>query len=452
MLSLSNPRKPAPILACGGIGLRLHVGPNAFGNALGSSLADTLSRPAEQSNAGQKRLFTQREFEKAMFGDLPRPKDFGGFGGLIGDEPPALTFAEDVARRSAALDWMIPKIPVVGRYMSPDEKLDALFGRGKMITFTQTQAPPQLREVGLLENLSNIASAYRKDRIGFGTAASMAWDNVKFSYRGSQRAQGATQVVNGGLQVWGGTMLSGTGVGGVVGLPLAAHGGDNIGTGLRRLWTGQAQNTVTFNAVHAATGSERTAAFVDSAIPFVGGVAMGGTAINAVSRTSNSVLNGSARTSTYTGDVYAADFVGPVEWKMFYRGDATLRTDFLSSMAQERGLAQTAEFLNSRSSGQLNQLFADHGLGSQGLPTIGVSQNRQVAEYFARGPAQNQNGFVTTFRLEARDAQMFARPNYENPLSFFEVNPAIGLPEQEFLFSPLIDPKFIFKQTQVGPK
>lgn len=70
--------------------------------------------------------------------------------------------------------------------------------------------------------------------------------------------------------------ISGTGVGAVVGLPLAFHGGDNFGTGLRRLWTGDMQNTVTYNGVEALTGSSRGAAFVDNAIPFAGGVAGAG--------------------------------------------------------------------------------------------------------------------------------------------------------------------------------
>jgi hypothetical protein len=57
MLSLSNPRKPAPILACGGIGLRLHVGPNAFGNALGNSLAQKLQETATEE-LNNKQLFS----------------------------------------------------------------------------------------------------------------------------------------------------------------------------------------------------------------------------------------------------------------------------------------------------------------------------------------------------------------------------------------------------------
>jgi hypothetical protein len=156
--------------------------------------------------------------------------------------------------------------------------------------------------------------------------------------------------------------------------------------------------------------------------------------------------------STYTGDVYSPDFVGPVQWKYFYRGDATARTEFLSSMAQERGVPAATEFLNSRATEPLSNIYAQHGIGSQGLPTIGVSDNPLVAEYFARGPSQTQNGFVTTFRMEAREAERLTIPNWDNPMSFIEPNPYIGLPEREFLFHVQIDPKYVVKQVPVGPR
>jgi len=121
-------------------------------------------------------------------------------------------------------------------------------------------------------------------------------------------------------------------------------------------------------------------------------------------------------------------------------------------MAQERGISATNDFLSGRSSAQLNDIYAEHGIGSQGLPTIGVSDNLSVAEYFARGPSQNQNGFVTTFRVESRDAANSAIQNYENPQAFFEINPSIGLPEREYLFHNQIDSKFIYQQVPVGAK
>ncbi|WP_197334564.1 hypothetical protein [Ralstonia syzygii] len=194
----------------------------------------------------------------------------------------------------------------------------------------------------------------------------------------------------------------------------------------------------------AAGGMERLGgALFDNAVA-AGGVAAGRLAAE------NAAGGWSVR--PYSGDVYSSDFVGPVQWKSFYRGDASARTDFLSSMAQERGIQATTEFLDSHAAGGFNDIYAAHGIGSQGLPTIGVTDNQAVAEYFARGPAQNQNGVVTTFRLEARDAERFAIPNYENPQAFFEPNPHIGLPEREYLFHTQIDPKYIFQQVPVGPK
>ncbi|CBJ37746.1 protein of unknown function [Ralstonia solanacearum CMR15] len=87
----------------------------------------------------------------------------------------------------------------------------------------------------------------------------------------------------------------------------------------------------------------------------------------------------------YSGDVYSSDFVGPVQWKYFYCGDASARTDFLSPMAQERGIQATTEFLDSHAAGGFNDIYAAHSVGSQGLPTIGVTDNPAAAEYFCAG-------------------------------------------------------------------
>jgi hypothetical protein len=73
-----------------------------------------------------------------------------------------------------------------------------------------------------------------------------------------------------------------------------------------------------------------------------------------------------AARATYLGDVYSPEFVGPVQWKYFYRGDATARTDFLSPMAQERGVQATTEFLDSRASGTFGDIYAEHGVSSHG--------------------------------------------------------------------------------------
>ena len=94
----------------------------------------------------------------------------------------------------------------------------------------------------------------------------------------------------------------------------------------------------------------------------------------AVAKFAGSEVNNAA-VATYLGDVCSDRFVGPVKWEYFYRGDSTQRSSFLSSMSQERGAQASTEFLNSRSSSQLTDIFDTHGnVGSQGLPTIGVNR------------------------------------------------------------------------------
>lgn len=159
----------------------------------------------------------------------------------------------------------------------------------------------------------------------------------------------------------------------------------------------------------------------------------------------------SVRTATYTGDVYAADFVGPVDWKYFYRGDSTLRSQFQSTVTENLGAKTSDGFLNNLSDGGLRDVMEEHGVTSQSSPFISTSSNPAIAQYYARGTGQTQNGFVTTFRLSSEDAAQFAIPNFENPVAFFEINSKIGLPESEYIFKSQIDPKFIYQQVPVGP-
>lgn len=161
--------------------------------------------------------------------------------------------------------------------------------------------------------------------------------------------------------------------------------------------------------------------------------------------------------ATYTGDVYDSNFVGPVEWEYFYRGDATQRSSFLSSMSETQGVRSTDDFLDNLSSGVQADILAEHGVSSSVSPFIGTSKNPVVADYFARGPQQAQDGFITTFRVEAREARLLQDqgqivPNFENPMSFFEPNPRIGVPESEFLFRNSIDTRYIFQKTPVKGK
>lgn len=126
-------------------------------------------------------------------------------------------------------------------------------------------------------------------------------------------------------------------------------------------------------------------------------------------------------------------------------------------MSQTHGTQTVDDFLNGMSSGAQSDYLAEHGISSALSPYIGTTKNPTVAEYFARGANQDQAGYVTTFRIESREARALQDqgaivPNFENPMSFFEPNPAIGLPESEFLFGNQIDAKYIYQQVPVGGK
>ncbi|MDU4395414.1 MAG: hypothetical protein E7I55_15865 [Acinetobacter ursingii] len=65
---------------------------------------------------------------------------------------------------------------------------------------------------------------------------------------------------------------------------------------------------------------------------------------------SKSDNNGTVDT-TYSGDVYSPDFKGPVEWDYYYRGDATKRDTFESSMTQSKGSQAVNDELNNMTDG-----------------------------------------------------------------------------------------------------
>ncbi|UAL02031.1 LysM peptidoglycan-binding domain-containing protein [Cupriavidus pauculus] len=101
----------------------------------------------------------------------------------------------------------------------------------------------------------------------------MAWDQAKYYFRGSDAARGTVQVVGGVAEVAGALGLSSTGAGAVIGVPLAFHGGDNIGTGLTRIFDGGDGTTFTYKTTYDVSGSRLLAQGIDQGIPFLGGVA-----------------------------------------------------------------------------------------------------------------------------------------------------------------------------------
>lgn len=244
---------------------------------------------------------------------------------------------------------------------------------------------------------------------------------------------------------------------------LIANGLDDIRTGWNNLGvlpTGQtASSTLTSLGV-----SEGTAGWVKLG---AGGASIGAeaaiinkglnTTISPIAIVENpvQVSNKGLVDTTYSGDVYAPDFKGPVEWDYYYRGDATKRDTFESSMTQAKGSQAVNDEIKSKGSGELSDIFAEHGISSSLSPMISTSKNPTVSEYFSKGTDNtNPQPTVTTFRIEKRESEQLQSegkivPNFENPMSFFEPNPRIGLPESEYLFRDKIDPKYIFEQKEV---
>ncbi|UIP21724.1 LysM peptidoglycan-binding domain-containing protein [Achromobacter deleyi] len=154
----------------------------------------------------------------------------------------------------------------------------------------------------------------------------------------------------------------------------------------------------------------------------------------------------------YSGDVFAPEFVGPVKYETFFRGDAAQRTEFFSSMAAEKGLPQTQGYLNSLENDTWALRAKNHSIYNDGSPFVSVSNDRRVAEYFARGDLQNQAGWVTEFRVPSGNQAKAFKYNWQSQFNSPNgVNRGLGLPEGEFLAPGYIDPGYIHIQYPVKP-
>lgn len=136
--------------------------------------------------------------------------------------------------------------------------------------------------------------AIANSNLSFGEKLSMGWGSTNYYFRNSEEALGTVQMVGGGLEVAGAVTLSSTGLGATLGVPLAFHGGDTIGTGFNRFMGYGNIPTVTYQLVESTTGSPALASAVDQGIPFLGGVATAGQGLRLAE---NSVL----RSTTYRG-------------------------------------------------------------------------------------------------------------------------------------------------------
>lgn len=273
------------------------------------------------------------------------------------------------------------------------------------------------------------------------------------NYQLGTRLNGTLQAIGGaGTAAIGAIGVAGCGQSGglgcALGFPAMAIGGDQFSAGTQKMFTGE--KVQAFGEQFLEWAGVPNAELWYSVLEVTS--AAGATRALLGASAAGLTANTGKTTAQSTADIYSLDFIGPIDWKYVYRGDATLRQEFYSSMAQEQGVANATKYVNSLSANEVSDMFASHAIGSQALPTIGVTDSRAVAEYFARGVSQSQQGYLTIFRIERREAERILTPNYENPYAFFETNPAIGLPEREYLFQIKIDPKYIFEQQQVVPK
>jgi hypothetical protein len=286
---------------------------------------------------------------------------------------------------------------------------------------------------GLLTNLANIGGAYVNGRVGLGDALSMSGGQIKGWARNTflEPIPALVDAREAGLNVLRPALVD----------SYAASidpNGSFLSRWANQMTAGQLAYTVGVAGQAPTTGLELTLTAA-GAVPAVSGLYGEFKAVR------------STVTATYSGDVFAANFMGPRKFEVFYRGDETLRSEFLSSMAQRDGIQKADSFLAGLNDESTRISLINHSYSSEGSALISTTQNRRVAEYFARGENQSQQGFVTEFRVPAgNQADVFKY----NEFSEFNMrpNPKIGLTEQEYVVPGRIDTRYIHDQYQVSPR
>ncbi len=135
---------------------------------------------------------------------------------------------------------------------------------------------------GLISNLSAIYQAYEQGQIGLSDALSMAAGNVRFSanatnadYSVTTRLGGAAQAVGGFVEGLVGLGLSESIIGAVIGIPIAAHGIDNMFAGERTMVEGNHVPPLTVEALEYAGMSPMAAELTNAGLGLVGTVGPG---------------------------------------------------------------------------------------------------------------------------------------------------------------------------------
>jgi len=101
------------------------------------------------------------------------------------------------------------------------------------------------------------------------------WDTQNETYHLTTRISGGLGAIGGGSEAFLGGAACTTGLGCVVGVPVAAHGLDQVQAGLRQLWTGQETDPLTSLGLQKAGLSRGTANQVNAVISIVGSFGAG---------------------------------------------------------------------------------------------------------------------------------------------------------------------------------
>jgi YD repeat-containing protein len=289
------------------------IAADAFGNALGSSLADQMQQGSQQSSVLYSAEEQAQDFarENNRFASAAAMNAQTAANGLpasywnmyasndVADPSQSLELARLDGQATAELGLhrslgMVPAQTVSGPENNSFGNNTSLNVVGKTadggwrfdtgaISYPVDLSSPEVKPLPSLDSgsiqaapgyWSTLQNIYNSD-LPVSQKLGMAWDNTKFYYQGSQRAQGLVQAAGGaGEFVGAGLMSEVPPVAVIVGL----HGYDNLRTGINRVFSGNPENTTTYNVANDATGSPQFAGDVEKGIGFIGLVGgVGGT-------------------------------------------------------------------------------------------------------------------------------------------------------------------------------
>jgi hypothetical protein len=151
----------------------------------------------------------------------------------------------------------------------------------------------------------------------------------------------------------------------------------------------------------------------------------------------------------------ATKVMRPAKWQYLYRGDAIPRATFTSKLTDEIGSNAVQKHLASYTPGEVSDLYAMHGINSNGSPFVSITSDPLVAEFYATQGGKLHHGFVTTFRLSEKESRLLMKQGklaeiFDNNFAIYFPKTQDFLLEAEWLFVDTIPSKFIYSQRQVS--